>query len=159
MLTCWRSAESNQTTHGGGNFVPRFFFLTENIVSATIRVTDGNNHGIYFGAKYLKKKTGIKPVMYVSDSAHYSSRRHIDGSLFGAYLPYTEYKDIVNRNVTLFDSIAVSGHNFFGMDEPAGFFITTKEVRDNQTRYDVPYLNCSMPMINCSRSAVNSHTL
>ena len=189
----------------------------------TFSGTDGNNHGIYFGSKYLEKKTGIKPVVYVSDSAHYSSRRlvdlqnlqlalipsnvhgqmipeeldkaivpgkpavivyalgttfkggvddmkalnavlakhpdvavyrHIDAALFGGYLPYTEYRDIVNRKVTPFDSIAVSGHKFFGMDEIAGFFLTTKEILNNQVRYDVPYLNCSMPMINCSRSAM-----
>ena len=203
---------------------PLYGFDKDNLWGiVTFSGTDGNNHGIYFGAKYLEKKTGMKPVVYVSESAHYSSRRladlqnlelalipsdvhgrmipeelekaiipgrpalvvyalgttfkggvddmaeinkifarhpdvtvyrHVDGALFGAYIPYTEYRDIVNRNVTLFDSIAVSGHKFFGMDEPAGFFITTKEVRDNQTRYDVPYLNCSMPMINCSRSAM-----
>ena len=80
--------------------------------------------------------------------------RHVDAALFGGYLPYTEYKDAVNRKVTPFESIAISGHKFFGMDDPAGFFITTKEVRDIQSSYDVPYLNCSMPMINCSRSAM-----
>lgn len=203
---------------------PLYGFDTGNLWGiVTFSGTDGNNHGIYFGAKYLEKKTGMKPVVYVSDSAHYSSRRladlqnlelalipsdvhgrmipgeferaiipsrpalvvyamgttfkggvddmrtlnavlerhpgmsvyrHVDAALFGGYLPYTEYKDIVNRKVTPFDSIAISGHKFFGMDEPAGFFITTKEIRDSQSRYDVPYLNCSMPMINCSRSAM-----
>ena len=189
----------------------------------TFSGTDGNNHGIYFGTNYLKKKTGKKPVVYVSDSAHYSSRRladlqglelklipsdvhgcmvpeelekaivpdkpalvvyavgttfkggiddmktlntvlakfpdlvvyrHIDGALFGGYLPYTEHSDLLNRKINPFDSIAVSGHKFFGMDEPAGFFITTKEVRDEQTPNNISYLNCDMPMINCSRSAL-----
>ena len=189
----------------------------------TFSGTDGNNHGIYFGSKYLEKKTGMKPVVYVSESAHYSSKRladlqnldlalipsdvhgrmipeelekaitpdrpalvvfamgttfkggideidvlnavfekypamtvyrHIDAALFGGYLPYTEYRDIVNRKVHPFDSIAISGHKFFGMDDPAGFFLTTKEIRDSQNRYDVSYLDCSMPMINCSRSAM-----
>ncbi len=189
----------------------------------TFSGTDGNNHGVYFGAKYLEKKTKKKPVMYVSDSAHYSSRRladlqnldmvlipsdvhgamipealdkmlvpdrpalmvyamgttfkggiddqdainavlakhpsievyrHVDAALFGGYLPYTPYKDIVNRKVHPFDSIAVSGHKFFGMDEPGGFFLTTMEVKNNQNPYEISYLNCSMPMINCSRSAM-----
>ncbi|MBQ7221812.1 MAG: hypothetical protein IJS28_12645 [Synergistaceae bacterium] len=80
--------------------------------------------------------------------------RRVDAALFGGYLPYTEYRDIVNRKVNPFDSIAISGHKFFGMDEIAGFFLTTREVLDNQVRYDAPYLNCSMPMINCSRSAM-----
>ena len=44
----------------------------------TFSGTDGNNHGIYFGANYLKKKTGQAPVVYVSEDAHYSSRRLAD---------------------------------------------------------------------------------
>lgn len=40
--------------------------------------TDGNNHGIYFGAKMLYNTTGIKPVLYVSDEAHYSNMRLAD---------------------------------------------------------------------------------
>lgn len=40
--------------------------------------TDGNNHGIYFGAKYLYNKTHKKPIVYVSDEAHYSNMRLCD---------------------------------------------------------------------------------
>lgn len=40
--------------------------------------TDGNNHGIYFGAKMLLNTTGRKPVLYVSDEAHYSNMRLAD---------------------------------------------------------------------------------
>ena len=69
--------------------------------------------------------------------------------------PYTQYKDAVNRKVHPFDSIAVSGHKFFGMDEPAGIFLTTMEVKQNQNPYNVTYLDGSMPMINCSRSALS----
>ncbi len=189
----------------------------------TFSGTDGNNHGIYFGANYLKNKTKKKPVLYVSDAAHYSSRRladlqnldmvlvpsdvhgcmipealekalvpdrpalmvlamgttfkggvddfdainavlakhpsmevyrHVDAALFGGYLPYTAYKDAVNRKAHPFDSIAISGHKFLGVDEPGGFFLTTMEVKNNQNPYEISYLNCSMPMINCSRSAI-----
>ena len=189
----------------------------------TFSGTDGNNHGIYFGSKYLEKKTQKKPVVYVSDAAHYPNMRladlqnldlvlvpadehgcmipeefekllvkdrpallifamgttfkggiddqeainavlakypsievyrHVDAALFGGYLPYTEYRDTVNRNVHPFDSIAISGHKFFGMDEPAGLFLTTMEIKENQNPYNVAYLNGSMPMINCSRSAI-----
>jgi len=81
--------------------------------------------------------------------------RHVDAALFGGYLPYTQYKDAVNRKVHPFDSIAVSGHKFFGMDEPAGIFLTTMEVKQNQNPYNVTYLDGSMPMINCSRSALS----
>ena len=80
--------------------------------------------------------------------------RHIDAALFGGYLPYTEYRDVLNRKIHPFDSIAISGHKFFGIDEPAGFFLTTLDVRNNQNPFEVSYLNCSMPMINCSRSAM-----
>ncbi|MBQ0064015.1 MAG: aminotransferase class V-fold PLP-dependent enzyme [Prevotella sp.] len=186
--------------------------------------TDGNNHGIYFGANYLRNKTGKEPVMYVSDEAHYSNARladlqnlelrfvksddmgrmipeelekvldptrpclivyamgstfkgaiddqkalnavlakhpdmpvfrHVDAALFGGYLPFTKHKDMVNRKVLHFESIAISGHKFFGMDEPAGLFLTTRDVYDHQNKYDIAYLNEDMKMINCSRSAVN----
>ena len=203
---------------------PLYGFDTDNLWGiVTFSGTDGNNHGIYFGSKYLEKKTQKKPVVYVSDSAHYSSRRladlqnldlvlipsdvhgcmipedlekalvpgrpaliiyamgttfkggvddmdrlnavlaghpditvyrHIDAALFGGYIPYTQYRDFLNRKIHPFDSIAISGHKYFGMDEPAGFFLTTQDVKNNQNPYAVSYLNCSMPMINCSRSAI-----
>mgnify|MGYP003303545783 CR=1 FL=1 len=37
--------------------------------------TDGNMHGIYFGAKKLQNETGMLPIAYVSKEAHYSSAR------------------------------------------------------------------------------------
>ena len=205
-------------------FAPLYGFDKDNIWGiVTNSGTDGNNHGIYFGVKYLEKMTGQKPVMYVSKDAHYSNirladlqnldtvviptdehgrmipeefekaliknrpalvvyavgttfkggaddqeainailakypsvpvYRHIDAALFGGYLPYTKYKDAVNRKVHQFDSIAISGHKFFGMDEPAGIFLTTKDVKENQNSYIIPYLNGGMPMINCSRSSL-----
>ncbi|SFG67822.1 pyridoxal-dependent decarboxylase [Oribacterium sp. WCC10] len=190
----------------------------------TFSGTDGNNHGIYFGANYLKKKTQKNPILYVSEEAHYSSKRladlqnlelriipadvkgcmiteefekalvpdkpalmvyamgttfkggiddqaalnailakhpeisvyrHLDAALFGGYIPFTEYRDIINRKIQPFDSIAISGHKFFGMDEPAGMFITSMDVKQNQNPYEISYLNASMPMINCSRSALS----
>ena len=203
---------------------PLYGFEPDNLWGiVTFSGTDGNNHGIYFGSKYLEKMTRQKPVLYVSDSAHYSSRRladlqnlelrlipsdvhgcmipeafekalvperpalivyamgttfkggiddmkrlnailakyprmavyrHIDAALFGGYIPYTKYRDILDRGKTPFDSIAISGHKFFGMDEPAGFFLTSMDVRNNQNPFEITYLNCSMPMINCSRSAM-----
>ncbi len=205
-------------------FGPRFGFDAKNLWGlVTFSGTDGNNHGIYFGSKYLEKKTGKKPVVYVSDAAHYSNMRladmqnldlvlvpsdvrgrmipeelekalrkdrpalmvyamgttfkggvddqdalnavlanhpevevyrHVDAALFGGYLPWTELRDAVDRNVHPFESIAVSGHKFFGMDEPAGIFLTTMDVKNNQNPFNVTYLNGSMPMINCSRSAL-----
>jgi histidine decarboxylase len=40
------------------------------------------------------------------------------------------------------------------MDEPAGLFLTTMEIKENQNPFNIAYLNGSMPMINCSRSAI-----
>ncbi|MCR4665668.1 MAG: aminotransferase class V-fold PLP-dependent enzyme [Desulfovibrio sp.] len=206
-------------------FGPHYGFDKGNLWGlVTASGTDGNNHGIYFGSKYLEKKTRKKPVVYVSDAAHYSNMRladlqnlklvlvpsdvhgrmipeefekrlvpnrpalmvyamgttfkggiddqdalnkilarhpsievyrHVDAALFGGYLPFTEFRDLVDRKKHPFDSIAVSGHKFFGMDEPAGIFLTTMEVKNNQNPFEVSYLNGSMPMINCSRSALS----
>lgn len=185
--------------------------------------TDGNNHGIYFGAKYLYNKTKQMPVVYVSDEAHYSNMRlcdlqnldlkliksddmgrmipeelekaldtsrpaliiyamgstfkgaiddqkalnavldkypemsvyrHVDAALFGGYLPFTEHKDMVSRKHIRFESIAVSGHKFFGIDSPCGLFICTRDVYDHQHDFNITYLNADMRMINCSRDAV-----
>ncbi len=185
--------------------------------------TDGNNHGIYFGVKCLRSLSDIKPILYVSEEAHYSimrlsdlqslemkqiptnvrgeievpafeqaldtSRpaliviavgttfkggidnqeaidevltrkrpvavyRHVDAALFGGYLPFTEHADLVNHSLRHFDSIAVSGHKFFGFDEPLGLFITTNEVLARQNPFRVSYLNDSVPTISCSRSAL-----
>lgn len=185
--------------------------------------TDGNNHGIYFGANDLYNRTGKLPVVYVSDEAHYSNMRlcdlqhldvrliksdpmgrmipeelekaldvsrpalivfamgstfkgaiddmdaindvlarhpeiaayrHVDAALFGGYLPFTMYKKMVSSKDRHFESIAVSGHKFFGIDSPSGLFLCTRKVYDNQNNFNVTYLNGNMRMINCSRDAV-----
>lgn len=205
-------------------FAPKYGFDGNDLWGiVTMSGTDGNNHGIYFGVNYLKRKTGKMPVVYVSDEAHYSNYRlcdlqhlevrlvksdsmgrmvpdslekvldptrpclivyamgstfkgaiddqkalddvlarhegmavyrHVDAALFGGYLPFTEYKDLVDRKKTGFDSISVSGHKFFGIDSPCGLFITIRDVYDNQSTYDISYLNANMRMINCSRSGI-----
>ena len=185
--------------------------------------TDGNMHGIYYGAKKLQKETGMLPIVYVSKEAHYSSFRicdvqnlevrlidfdkngsmdldclrksidpkrpaliivaigstfmgaiddqdgiqkvldevkpiavykHLDAALFGGYLPFTEYKDIVNMEKHGYDSIAISGHKFFGVDEPCGLFLSRKEILDAQRAYKVTYLHNDMPLISCSRNGI-----
>lgn len=80
--------------------------------------------------------------------------RHIDAALFGGYLPYTKYRDMVNRKKVDYESISVSGHKFFGIDSPCGIFITTRTIYDNQVTFDIPYLNANMRMINCSRAGI-----
>ena len=200
------------------------FDLNELWGIVTFSGTDGNNHGLYFGSKYLERKTKKKPIVYVSEAAHYSSKRladlqnlelriipadvhgcmmpdelekaivperpalvvyalgttfkggiddidalnavldkfpetehfrHIDAALFGGYIPHTRYSDMLNRKNHPYESIAISGHKYFGMDEPAGLYLTTMHVRNNQNPFDVAYLNGDMPMINCSRSAMS----
>lgn len=81
--------------------------------------------------------------------------RHVDAALFGGYLPFTDYRDLVNRKQMNFESISISGHKFFGIDSPCGLFITTKNIYDNQNSFDVPYLNANMRMISCSRSGTD----
>lgn len=186
--------------------------------------SDGNNHGLYFGANKLKKETGILPIVYVSKEAHYSIRRlcdlqnlevrlidtnkngsmdvndlknkldpsrpallviaigstflgaiddqdeiykvleevkpikyyiHLDAALFGGYLIFTKYHEICSRKKHHFDSIAISGHKFFGIDEPCGIFIATKEIIEAQKQFNIEYLNNDMPLISCSRSALD----
>ena len=205
-------------------FTPLYGFERDNVWGiVTHSGTDGNNHGIYFGAKYLFNKTGKMPIVYVSDEAHYSNMRicdlqnldvkliksdemgrmipeeldkaldhtrpvlmvyamgstfrgaiddmdalnavldkypeltvfrHVDAALFGGYLPFTKFNNLVNHEKMRFDSIAISGHKFFGIDSPCGLFLCTRETYDNQNNFNVTYLNGNMRMINCSRDAV-----
>ncbi|MFZ3045003.1 MAG: aminotransferase class V-fold PLP-dependent enzyme, partial [Desulfatirhabdiaceae bacterium] len=69
----------------------------------------------------------------------------LDAALFGGYLPFSAHRDIVNRQKLSFDAIAVSGHKFFGFDEPLGLFITTRDVFNSQNPFQVPYLNDAVP--------------
>lgn len=80
--------------------------------------------------------------------------RHVDAALFGGYLPFTQYRNLVDRREIGYESISISGHKFFGIDSPCGLFITTREVYDNQASFDIAYLNANMRMISCSRSGV-----
>lgn len=207
-------------------FAPLYGFTKEKVWGiVTYSGTDGNNHGIYFGVKYLQSLSKIKPLLYVSEQAHYSIKklgdlqnlemrfiptntmgqmdvaafeklldpkrpalvvvamgttfkgaiddqqaidkvlkrkkpiavyRHLDAALFGGYLPFSEHAELVNRTKTHFDSIAVSGHKFFGLDEPMGIFITSNDVLSRQNPFKVPYLNDAVPTITCSRSALGA---
>lgn len=85
------------------------------------------------------------------------SHIHLDAALFGGYLAFANsgLSQLVNRQVQKFDSISVSGHKFFGFDEPMGIFITTKETFDNINPMHVNYLNDAVPTITCSRSGIS----
>ena len=57
-------------------FAPLYDFDKDNVWGiVTHSGTDGNNHGIYYGANYLRNKTKLEPIVYVSDEAHYSNMR------------------------------------------------------------------------------------
>lgn len=205
-------------------FAPLYGFKKDNVWGiVTHSGTDGNNHGIYFGAKYLYNKTKQMPIVYVSDEAHYSNLRlcdlqnldvrlvksddmgrmipaelekvldpsrpvlmiyamgstfkgaiddqealnavldkypglnvyrHVDAALFGGYLPFTKHKGMVNCQKMRFQSIAVSGHKFFGIDCPSGIFLCSRDIYEHQNNFNITYLNANMRMINCSRDAV-----
>lgn len=205
-------------------FAPLYGFDKDSVWGiVTHSGTDGNNHGLYFGANYLYGLTGQRPIVYVSDEAHYSNMRlcdlqhleikliksdamgrmipeelekaldptrpaliiyamgstfkgaiddqealnavldrhpeipvfrHLDAALFGGYLPFTEYKELVSHKAMRYDAIAISGHKFFGIDSPSGLFLCTRKTYDNQRSFNVTYLNSNMKMINCSRDAV-----
>lgn len=81
--------------------------------------------------------------------------RHLDVALFGGYLPFLndpQANRVIDQVHQQFDSVAVSGHKFFAMNEPCGFFVCRKGILEHLNRLTVPYLNCVMPTINCSRS-------
>ena len=65
--------------------------------------------------------------------------KHLDAALFGGYLPFTKYKDIVSMEKQGYDSIAISGHKFFGVDEPCGLFLSRKEILEAQRSFKVDY--------------------
>lgn len=205
-------------------FAPLYGFSNNEVWGiVTMSGTDGNNHGMYFGARQLMAQTKMRPICYVSKEAHYSIKRladvqnleirlipadetgkmivsefekalepsrpalvviamgttfkgaidnqaeidavirkkkpiavyrHVDAALFGGYLPFTDEKYLVNRKKVYFDSIAVSGHKFFGFDEPMGIFLTTKNTLNQTNPFEVAYLNQAVPTINCSRDAL-----
>lgn len=81
--------------------------------------------------------------------------RHLDAALFGGYLPFSRHAAIINRQRIQFDSIAVSGHKVFGLDEPAGIFITHRDTFSQQTPLPVAYLQDTVALLGCSRSALS----
>ena len=82
--------------------------------------------------------------------------RPLDVALFGGYLPWLDdpaARELVDQAAMGFDSLAVSGHKFFALNEPAGVFLCRKEILQHLTKLTVPYLGgIVMPTISCSRS-------
>ena len=70
----WKMSSSTFEREVIEYFAPLYGFEKDKVWGiVTHSGTDGNNHGIYFGANYLYNKTGKMPVVYVSDEAHYST--------------------------------------------------------------------------------------
>ena len=103
----------------------------------------------------IDNQAGINAILEkVAPPAVY---RHQDAALFGSILAFLPPPagDLVNHTKMGFDSIAISGHKFWGLDEPAGVFISTRHVRDNINPFQVAYLKDAVPTITCSRSAIS----
>lgn len=85
--------------------------------------------------------------------------KHLDVALFGGYLPFLrdeQAREIVNAAKMNFDSLAVSGHKFFSLNEPAGVFICRKSALESVHGNPVPYLKGVIPTISCSRSGLDA---
>jgi len=83
---------------------------------------------------------------------------HADAALFGGYLPFYSAlgKPEIDFTKFPFDSIAVSGHKFFGSPIPLGIFL----IRQNYTAVlggeFIEYIHSHNLTIPCSRSALNT---
>jgi len=82
--------------------------------------------------------------------------RHLDAALFGGYLPFCDEpaRLIIDRRKIPFDSVCISGHKFFGCDEPLGLLLTSKEEVNQSNAFMVTYLGDAVPTISCSRSGL-----
>jgi histidine decarboxylase len=102
----------------------------------------------------IDDQDGIRRILEEKHKA--PSYIHLDAALFGGFLAYadTPVAQLLKQKEQRFDSIAVSGHKFFGFDEPMGIFISTKQAFDNLNPLHVNYLNDAVPTITCSRSAL-----
>ncbi len=85
--------------------------------------------------------------------------RHLDVALFGGYLPFLEdssAREILDVQKMDFDSLAVSGHKFLSLNEPAGIFVCKRSVLDSVHSNPIPYLKGVIPTISCSRSGFDA---
>lgn len=95
----------------------------------------------------IVKEKGIKHVFY-----------HADAALFGGYLPYYAHygKPDLNFEKYRFDSIAVSGHKFFGSPTPLGIFLIRQRYLSALEAEYIEYIHTQNLTIPCSRSALNT---
>lgn len=83
---------------------------------------------------------------------------HADAALFGGYLPFYQSGTKPNLNFQKYpyDSIAVSGHKFFGSPIPLGIFLIREEYLHNMKSEYIEYIHSYNVTIPCSRSALNT---
>lgn len=100
--------------------------------------------------KDIVQEKGIKNVFY-----------HADAALFGGYLPFIKdsEKPDLNFEKYPYDSIAVSGHKFFGSPTPLGVFLIREEHIHAMKAEYIEYIHSNNITIPCSRSALNTLTL
>ena len=80
---------------------------------------------------------------------------HVDAALFGSLCIYLEnMKHMISNDRIGYDSICISGHKFFGIDEPCGLLLTTKYVFENINSLHVNYMASKIPTITSCRSGL-----
>lgn len=97
--------------------------------------------------KAIVERKGVEHVFY-----------HADAALFGGYLPFYESKTKPKLNFELepYDSIAVSGHKFFGSPIPLGIFLIREHYKNELHADYIEYIHSHNTTIPCSRSALNT---
>lgn len=95
----------------------------------------------------IVKEKGINHVFY-----------HADAALFGGYLPFYHQAGKPDLNFVKYpyDSIAVSGHKFFGSPTPLGIFLIRKKYTYALEAEYIEYIHTHNLTIPCSRSALNT---
>ena len=112
-----------------------------------------------FGTTFKGAIDSIDEVMEVLKlknvvDVHY----HIDSALFGGFFPFIDDPKMPQLDFSLypFDTIAISGHKFFGSPIPYGVFLTRKQHIDILNTDYIDYLAQKNSTIACSRSSLNS---
>lgn len=95
----------------------------------------------------IVRNKGVQHVFY-----------HADAALFGGFLPFypDPNKPDLNFQKYPYDSIAISGHKFFGAPTPLGIFLIRYEhIHTLEAEY-IEYIRTHNLTIPCSRSALNT---
>lgn len=83
---------------------------------------------------------------------------HADGALFGGFLPYHSNKDApkIDFSTQPFDTVAISGHKFFGSPVPLGIFLSKRKHIEEIHHDFIEYIDNLNVTIPCSRSSLNT---